>query len=120
MNKADNLRTGHFDRVARRKSGNETRYGFKRFGAALLTSTALVGIASGALAADKIVDGVQETITTAETFDNVTVGDTQPNSSLEVASGGTVEANEDLTVGKDAGAEGTVTISGAGSTLTAG
>ncbi|TYC64546.1 hypothetical protein FMN50_00005, partial [Rhodobacterales bacterium] len=42
------------------------------------------------------------------------------NSSLEVASGGTVEANEDLTVGKDAGAEGTVTISGAGSTLTAG
>ncbi|WP_417676804.1 autotransporter domain-containing protein [Roseibium sp.] len=85
-----------------------------------MTSTALVGIVPHhAHAADKIIDGVQETINTPETFEDVIVGKTLPSSELEVVAGGDVTASNDITVGEKTGSEGTVTIYGSGSKLTA-
>jgi len=82
--------------------------------AALMASTALVGIVPHhAQAADKIVDGVQETISTPETFDHVFVGDNLPNSELVIISGGALTATGDLLVGF-ADEDGLVTISGGG------
>jgi len=80
--------------------------------AALMTSTALVGfLPSPVLAADKVVNGTTEQVTTSETADTVTVGKTLPNSNLNVVSGGGLTADK-VVVGYANHSAGTLTISG--------
>lgn len=85
--------------------------------AALMTSTALVGFASAALAADKLIDGSDEQFTTLESFEKITVGDVATGS-LTISNGGQVAASDLVAVGWQAGSKGTITVSGAGSSLT--
>lgn len=82
--------------------------------AALLATTALTAAPVTAFAADKVVDGVTETIATPQNFDNVTVGDTLPNSQLDIVSGGALGALDEVFVGNQSGSVGTLTISGGG------
>lgn len=87
--------------------------------ATLLATTALTAAAPiTVFAADKIVDGVTETISTPQSFDNVTVGNTLPNSQLDIVSGGNLNASGTTVIGDQSASVGTVTISGSGSTLT--
>jgi len=87
--------------------------------AALMTSTALVCIAPHhTRAAEKLIDGVSETINDAQTFEKLTVGRDQSNSELTVDTGGNVSVvnnnNGEVFIGINGGSEGTLTISGGG------
>ncbi|TYC64529.1 autotransporter outer membrane beta-barrel domain-containing protein, partial [Rhodobacterales bacterium] len=62
------------------------------------------------------ISGAGSTLTAGD-FITVGYGGT---GTLTISDGGAASAVDDVNIGKDAGAEGTVTISGAGSTLTAG
>lgn len=102
-------------RAAGRNAGQERSDTLKLFCAALMTTTALVAIVpQQARATDKIVDGVQEAVNSPQTFDNVVVGDTLPNSELDIGLAGDLTVNSDLTVGNQNGSKGTLVISGGG------